>query len=303
MHYTLYTREGNNRITRCAVKSWPAAAFGNGTGADRMSIAKSQDESASDAAEEWSGSRPSAGGLGRLQLSETVAMNLREQIVSGSLKKGEFLRVDAIAKSLGVSTTPVREGLLLLQSESFVRLIPRRGFMVNSFDKDDLRDLFWAQGVIAGELTARATTRMSKADVNRLQADHIESKAAFVVGDDPSVSRFGHDFHRTISLGARSPRLALLLGSLTKQLPNRFYANIEGTMKDAMEFHGVILEAICAGDAETARAGMFSHIAGVGEHLVAMLERQGMWGGDSTRKPRQPRRRSPKQKWPPAAHR
>jgi DNA-binding GntR family transcriptional regulator len=261
-----------------------------------MSIAKTRDKFEPHPALEWSGSRSSTGGLGQLQLSESVAMRLRERIVSGSLKNGEFLRVDAIAKELGVSTTPVREGLLLLQSESFVRLIPRRGFMVNSFDKEDLYDLFWTQGIIAGELAARATTRMSKADVDRLQADHIESKAAFAAGDDPSVSRFSHDFHRTINLGATSPRLALLLGSLTKQLPNRFYANIEGTMKDAMEFHGVILEAICAGDAEAARSGMFSHIVGVGEHLVAMLERQGMWGGDSTKKPRQPRGRSPKQK-------
>ena len=60
------------------------------------------------------------------QLSESVATYLREQILSGQLRNGEFLRIDALAKALGVSTTPVREGLLLLQSESFVRLLPRR---------------------------------------------------------------------------------------------------------------------------------------------------------------------------------
>ena len=63
-------------------------------------------------------------GLGTQQLSESVASYLREQIISGKLQKGEFLRIDAIAKGLGVSTTPVREGLLMLQSESFVRLMP-----------------------------------------------------------------------------------------------------------------------------------------------------------------------------------
>ena len=259
-----------------------------------MSITKSRDKLEPHTELEWS--RSPTGSLGQLQLSESVAIRLREQIVSGSLKKGEFLRVDAIAKELGVSTTPVREGLLLLQSESFVRLIPRRGFMVNSFDKEDLHDLFWTQGIIAGELAARATTRMSKTDVDRLKADHTASKAAFAAGDDPSVSRFSHDFHRTINLGATSPRLALLLGSLTKQLPNRFYANIEGTMKDAMELHGVILEAICAGDAEAARSGMFKHIVGVGEHLVSMLERQGMWAEGDAKKPGRSARSGSKKK-------
>ena len=84
------------------------------------------------------------------QLSQVVATNLREQIISGKLKSGQFLRIDAIAKSLHVSMTPVREGLLMLQSESFVRLLPRRGFIVNSFNKDDLLDLCSVENAHAG---------------------------------------------------------------------------------------------------------------------------------------------------------
>src|SRR5690349_3250734 len=101
------------------------------------------------------------------QLSESVATYLREQILSGALRNGEFLRIDALAKTLRVSTTPVREGLLLLQSESFVRLLPRRGFVVNGFSREDLFDLFWAQATIGAELAARAAKRMSKSDVER----------------------------------------------------------------------------------------------------------------------------------------
>jgi len=211
--------------------------------------------------------------VGQLQLSESVASHLREQIISGALKKGEFLRIDAISKSLGVSTTPVREGLLLLQSESFVRLIPRRGFVVNSFSKDDL---FWAQAALGAELAARAATRMSNADIARLETLQAEHEAAFKAGD-PRVARLGHEFHRAINLAAQSPRLAALLGSLTKQLPNRFYASIEGQLKDAIEYHPIILNAIRIRDAEAARSLMYRHIIAGGEHLIEMLERQGLW--------------------------
>ncbi len=215
---------------------------------------------------------------GQLQLSESVASHLREQIISGKLSKGEFLRIDAIAKSLNVSTTPVREGLLLLQSESFVRLIPRRGFVVNSFSKADLLDLFWAQATVGGELAARAAKRMSKADLAKMQAVHVEHERAVTANDRALAASLGHQFHRTINLAAESPRLALLMGSLVKQLPNRFYADIEGQLEEAVEYHPIIMNAIRVKDAEAVRSLMHRHILSGAEHLIEMLEHHGAWG-------------------------
>lgn len=218
--------------------------------------------------------------FGQQQLSESVATHLREQIISGKLGKGEFLRIDAIAKELNVSTTPVREGLLLLQSESFVRLMPRRGFVVNSFSRGDLMDLFWAQATIGAELAARAATRMSEADFAKLQELHQAHERA-VATKDPQSARLGHLFHRTINLAADSPRLALLLGSLTKQLPNRFYAGIEGQLEGAVEYHLIIMNAIRVKDADAVRSLMYRHIISAADHLIGMLERQGLWGSET----------------------
>lgn len=217
------------------------------------------------------------GNVGKQQLSEAVATHLREQIISGQLQPGEFLRIDAIARELDVSTTPVREGLLLLQSESFVRLMPRRGFVVNSFTKGDLRDLFWAQAMVAAELAARAATRMSQVDFARLQDIHSHHEEAVNGNDRERAAKLGHHFHRTINLAAQSPRLTLLLGGLTKQLPNRFYASIEGQLQDAIRYHPIIMDAIRGEDAEAARSLMHRHIVGGAEHLITMLERQGIW--------------------------
>jgi DNA-binding GntR family transcriptional regulator len=217
-------------------------------------------------------------GLGKQQLSETVATHLREQIISGQLQRGEFLRIDAIARELDVSTTPVREGLLLLQSEAFVRLMPRRGFVVNSFSKGDLRDLFWAQATVAAELASRAATCMSQQDVARLRETHARHEQAVAAQDRDLAARLGHEFHRTINLAAQSPRLALLLGGLTRQLPNRFYASIEGQLEDAIAYHPIIIDALRVQDAEAVRSLMYRHILSGAEHLIGMLERQGTWG-------------------------
>jgi DNA-binding GntR family transcriptional regulator len=242
-------------------------------------------------------------GVGKQQLSESVASHLREQIISGKLKKGEFLRIDAIAKELGVSTTPVREGLLLLQSESFVRLMPRRGFVVNSFSRGDLIDLFWAQATLGAELASRAATKMSKADFARLQDLHREHEHAVAVGDTDLAARTGHQFHRTINLAAESPRLALLLGSLTKQLPNRFYANIEGQLQGAVEYHPIIMNAIRVKDAEAVRSLMYRHIISGAEHLIDMLERHGTWAEAPARRPAAPVREAAATKKKAAAKR
>jgi DNA-binding GntR family transcriptional regulator len=216
-------------------------------------------------------------GVGRQQLSQSVATYLREKIISGWLKAGDFLRIDAIARELDVSTTPVREGLLLLQSESFVRLMPRRGFVVNSFSKEDLTDLFWAQATVGAELAGRAATRMTKADFERLQEIHRQHEQTVVSADAERAARLGHEFHRLINLSAQAPRLALLLGSLTKQLPNRFYANIEGQLEGAVAYHPIIMDAIRIQDADAVRSLMHRHIASGAEHLIAMLEKQGAW--------------------------
>ncbi|MFT3721142.1 GntR family transcriptional regulator [Pseudorhodoferax sp.] len=210
-------------------------------------------------------------------MSGSVASHLREKIISGQLKPGDFLRIDAIASEMGVSTTPVREGLLLLQSESFVRLLPRRGFVVNSFTPDDLRDIFWAQAVIGAELAARATARMSKEDFAKLQQLDCEHDKAFQAGDDNHV-QLGYEFHRFINLAAGSPRLALLLGTLARQLPKQFYASIEGQVSDTLQYHPIILDAMRVKDAEAVRSLMFRHIMSGAENLIASLERAGTWG-------------------------
>jgi DNA-binding GntR family transcriptional regulator len=217
------------------------------------------------------------GSMNQAQLSESVAFYLREQIMSGRLKKGEFLRIGAIAEELEISTTPVREGLLLLQVESYVRLMPRRGFVVTGFSKEDLVDLFWAQATVGAELAARAASKMSKAEIEQLKALQASHERAAAEGDETKVGEIGYQFHRAINLAAKAPRLAMLMGNLSKQLPSRFYANIEGQSNGSLEYHPIIIKAMEIGDVDAVRSLMFRHIMGASEYLVATLEKQGLW--------------------------
>ncbi|NKQ55520.1 GntR family transcriptional regulator [Amycolatopsis sp. K13G38] len=221
-------------------------------------------------------------GARRQQLPEEVAAYVRELIISGEVRPGEFLRMEPIAEAVGVSNTPVREGLLSLRSEGFVELVPRRGFVVASFTRQDVRDLFWAQAQLAGELAARAAKAITPDQLAVLEANVADYEKAFAAGDQEQVADLGHQFHRQINLAADSHRLALLLGTVVSQLPNRFYAQIEGHVGGTRQAHPLILDAIRKRASRQARSLISEHLREGGDQLVAMLEERGMWAEAQT---------------------
>lgn len=214
----------------------------------------------------------------RQQLPEEVASYVRELIISGEVRPGEFLRMERIAEAVGVSNTPVREGLLALRSEGFVQLVPRRGFVVAPFTRQDVRDLFWAQAQLARELAARAAKKITPEQIARLDANVEQFEKAAQKGDDEQIADLGHAFHREINLAADSHRLALLLGSVVRHLPNRFYASIEAQVAATRDEHPLLLDALRRHDARKARSLMEQHILGSADHLIEILEQRGLWG-------------------------
>lgn len=213
----------------------------------------------------------------RTQLPEEVATYVRELIMSGAVRPGEFLRMERIAEAVGVSNTPVREGLLALRSEGFVTLAPRRGFVVAPFTRQDIRDLFWAQAQLGGELAARAAKNMPPERLARLQKCIDDFEIAIPSGDKEEIAEIGHLFHREINLAADSRRLALLQGAVVSHLPNRFYAMIEGQIAATRTEHPELLAVFAKGDARKARTVMERHIFDGADRLIETLELQGLW--------------------------
>jgi len=211
----------------------------------------------------------------RPQLPAEVATYVRGLIISGAVQPGEFLRMEPIAEAVGVSNTPVREGLLALQSEGFVRLVPRRGFVVAPFSAQDVHDLFWAQAQLAGELAARAAVNITPEQLKGLVEVHKLHGEAIAAGDLERVSELGHEFHRHINRAANSYRLALLLKSIVKQLPSEFYVHIEGQLAATVKKHRRLVTVLRKGEADKARALMEEHVLEGADYLIKTLEQRG----------------------------
>ncbi|GAA1590313.1 GntR family transcriptional regulator [Actinomadura kijaniata] len=217
-------------------------------------------------------------GLGlRPQLSDEVATRIRELIMEGRVRPGEFLRLERLAAEFGISVTPVREALQSLRSEGFVQLEPRRGFIVAPLSKRDVTDLFWVQATIAAELTERAAARVTTDTVRELAAIQRSLEQAAAAGRPDLVEERNHDFHRKINQAAGSPKLAWSLASVGRYVPRGLYARLPDWPALAVHDHQRVLAELRRDAPAAAGARMRTHIMRAGELLVAHLERQGMW--------------------------
>lgn len=169
---------------------------------------------------------------------------------------------------------------MALRSEGFVQLVPRRGFVVAPFSQRDVHDLFWAQAQLAGELAARTAIKITPEQIDRLATLQRLYEEALADGDLDRVSDLGHEFHREINRAADSRRLALLLNSIVKQLPSRFYVTIEGQVAATANKHRRLLTAMRKQDAEKARSVMEAHVLEGARYLIETLEERGIFGAE-----------------------
>ncbi|MCX5045429.1 GntR family transcriptional regulator [Aldersonia sp. NBC_00410] len=207
----------------------------------------------------------------RPRLSDVAADHVRELIVSGQLAPGEFVRPEILADDLGISATPAREGLLTLQSEGFLRVEPRRGFVVAALSTADIADVYTAQALLGGELAARAAAKATDAEVVELEKIQSDLESAAKVQDFEAVERLNHEFHRRVYLMADAPKLRWLVRATLGYAPRKFFAAVEGWPEASAHDHRAIIDRLRANDGRGAREAMAQHVHNAGDLLAEHL--------------------------------
>lgn len=94
--------------------------------------------------------------INRQTAADQVAEVLREKILSGELPAGQYIRQEAIAQELGVSRLPVREALVLLESQGLVQTEKYKGTFVASLSMREIEEIYALRGLLETFLLRRA---------------------------------------------------------------------------------------------------------------------------------------------------
>jgi DNA-binding GntR family transcriptional regulator len=209
------------------------------------------------------------------RLSPQVARRIRQMIVSGEAPGNSALRTEHLADRFGVSATPVREALMSLSGEGLVELRPGRGFRVVEMSRQDFIDIYDTQAHLAGELAARATSRLTDEDLARLHAMQDAIVAAVERGD-AAAERIEWELHALVNRLAKAEKLRWLLRLTVQYAPFRAWFAVPGWSAAAPQDHLPILRGMGLRNPRTARDAMTAHIRNVGDLLADHLTARGL---------------------------
>lgn len=214
----------------------------------------------------------------RPQLAEDVARFVRRRIFDGTYPAGRYIRLEQLAAELGISVTPVREALFGLRAEGLLTQQPRRGFVVLPITERDIADVSDVQAHIGGVLASRAAELINDEQLAELERIQDELESAYDAVDHEAAVRLNHAFHRGVNIAAGSPKLAQLMGQITRFALESVYPTVEGWPAHSMKDHRVLLAALRKRDGVAAREAMSEHLCAAAGPLIDHLTNRGVIG-------------------------
>ena len=213
-------------------------------------------------------------------LKEDIFDTLHDKIVSGRYKPGEWLRQDEIATQLGVSMTPVREGLDLLVAAGLAERVPYRGVRVREIVMKDVVEAYglrlMLEAVIAQE-AARCITADQVADLERMISEMEKHDSL----EEMSMARkFSREFHSNLAEISGNELLIRLYGIVANAFPDwilyeamfRKPEILVKSMSDMHHEHALIVNALKKREGLKAALHSVEHVMESGKWLEKYLD-------------------------------
>ena len=194
--------------------------------------------------------------------TETLRLQIADEIVSGVLEPGTPLDEQELATRFGVSRTPVREAIRQLSASGLVSVRPHRGALVALPTPSQLNDMFEAMGELEGLCAGLAARNMTVPDRRGLEALHEDLRLLVHQGDPTSYHEKNEAFHAAIYAGSHNGYLAeMTLMTRTRVAPfRRAQFRATGRLGGSYQEHDLIVQAILRGDQPGAVEAMRAHI-------------------------------------------
>jgi DNA-binding GntR family transcriptional regulator len=194
---------------------------------------------------------------------EKAYEHIKTAILSGRLNPGEKLTEEHLAKTLGVSRTPVREALHKLESEGLINVRKKRGFVVSWDSKDEVEELFELRSILEGYSLRTISKSISEETFHQLEGFIQNAEEALRRKKIEDVFKWNTRFHDTLhELVANKTRLHRLIVNMRKYVLRHRKDTLRypDGGKRAIEGHRKIILALRLRDPELCERIMRNHI-------------------------------------------
>lgn len=208
----------------------------------------------------------------RLRAKERLIRVLRDAIVSGKLRPGQPLKEGELGPPLGLSRTPVREALIVLEQTGLLTANARgRGWMVRVFTPEEVHEVLVARAILEAAAAGILTEQVTEPQIETLRGYLREERLALDAGRYRQIKLDGWKFHTEIVEMAGNRTLSQCFGMLRDQI--RFLI-IQGPasperMLASHQEHWKILEAIARKNPAEVRQCVEAHFAAAEAALLA----------------------------------
>ncbi|MGI6679036.1 MAG: GntR family transcriptional regulator [Dehalobacterium sp.] len=207
-------------------------------------------------------------------LGDRVFEELEKRILNGTLKDGDHLIEMKVAADLGVSRTPVREAIRMLEQKGLVQITPNKYAVVTGINIEDLADIYDIRMRLEGLASNRAAQRITEEQIKEL-TEIVDLQEFYHLKNsiDP-INNLDSQFHEKIYQYSNSRTLQHTLTDLHHMIQR--YRNISfhatGRAEVAIQEHRELLDALSKHDAALAEKLTVEHITKAKENLLKTLK-------------------------------
>ncbi|MBY5939895.1 GntR family transcriptional regulator [Halomonas sp. DP5N14-9] len=195
--------------------------------------------------------------------------SLEDDIINGRRTPGERLDPEELCRTFQVSRTPVREAIQQLVASGLVTVYPKKGTFVARLGLERLIEMFEVMAELEGMCGRLAARRISADELKALRDAFEGCRRAGETGDSDDYYYENEAFHSVIYQASHNAFLAEEAQTLKQRLKpyRRLQLQVRSRMQSSLDEHREVLQAIEAGDAESAERILRDHVLIQGERF------------------------------------
>jgi GntR family transcriptional regulator, rspAB operon transcriptional repressor len=195
-------------------------------------------------------------------LSTDLFNRIKEDILSGKLKKDQKLVEQSICDEYKVSRTPVREALLQLEMEGLVEMVPNRGAFVLGLSARDMDDMFILRKIYEMQAVRWAIPRITEEEMSQLEETFEFMEFYTMKNDVDKMLNINVNFHQTIYKASHNRMLQHLLATYQAYIRHgsRQFDEKEEYLQTVLKEHRDIFQAFVDKDVEAGVRAMEIHM-------------------------------------------